>query len=219
MSDMSAVPDDPNVLLAYYDARAVSDERLCKIFMCQPSDLMEARGSEAYKAALAGQIAGQVSQATELDDTWNTVEQNSLQSLQECLPAMNDPRMLLAIAVQANKAGRRNGKLTPQASTPPEIHVPAEGGQSKVVRLRARFVEALSDPHGAQRILDRQIEIQMGDTGDLKEDLTPGEVKTILRNSIGVDPDQLAIRTHMGPDQMLGTLLDFSNITEESLPK
>jgi hypothetical protein len=77
-------------------------------------------------------------------------------------------------------------------------------------------VEALQDPNGARRILDRQFEITTSSAGDLKEDLTPQEVKGILRDSIGVDPDQLSIRVTQGPDSAIGTLLDFSRIGEES---
>jgi hypothetical protein len=215
MNDLTP-SEDPSALLAYYDARGVDDTQLCRIFSCAPGDLANARATEEYRNALAEHTTERVTRATETDDKWDTLEHSALGTLQESMMAINDPRMLLGIAVQANKAGRRRGGLTPkQSNAPAEIQVPTEAGQSKIVRLRARFVEALEDPNGARRIIDRQIEIQTGNAQDLKEDLTPQEVKGILRNSIGVDPDQLSVRTHRGPDQDLGTMLDFSRIGEE----
>jgi len=217
MGEMVPMDDDPDALLAYYDARGVDDVQLCRIFSCAPGDLANARMSDAYKAAMSETTIERVTRATDTDDRWDQLEHTALGTLQESMLAINDPRMLLGIAVQANKAGRRRGGMAPQQTgKPAEITVPQEGGQSTVVRLRARFVEALQDPNGARRILDRQFEITSSSAGDLKEDLTPQEVKGILRDAIGVDPDQLSVRVSQGPDSAIGTLLDFSRIGGES---
>ena len=203
--------DDATALLAYYDPRKVEDDQLWTIFMCTPADLAGVRESADYKQALSAETNGRTEQATSTDDLWDQIELKALGTLSETLEVSNDPRLLLGVAVQANKAARRRGGLQATQHNS-HINVPTQAGKETIVRLRTRFVEALQDPDGARRLIDRQVEITTTSQSDLREDLTPGEVKTILRDHIGVNPDDIAIRKHQGPDAMAGALLDFQFI-------
>ena len=161
-------------------------------------------------------MAAMANQAAETDDLWDTVEHQALGNLQETLDTTTDPRMLLSVASYANRAGRRrSGHAAPvgKATSRTEIDVNAQTQGTKVVRLRARFIEQLSDPNGARRIQERQIEIEAADTGDLMEELSPGVAKRLLREGIGVDTENLVLRKHSGPDADM--TLDFSSIAEE----
>ena len=212
--DVPQRPDDDDVagLLAYYDARKVPEAKLCQIFRCTAADLANARASDDYKDAVAGQTSAITDQAVEIDDRWNHLEHNSLGTLIEAMPAISDPRMLLGMAVQANKAARRNGGTVPN-SRDAVINVDAQQAGTSVVRLRTRFLEVLQDPDGAKRITERQIQVDTLQGGDLREDLSPQQVKRILRENIGVNPDEVALRKTFGPDMAIE--LDFSKIGEE----
>lgn len=213
----SGAPDDPVALLAYYDARNVLDAQLCRIFRCEAAELANVRGSEEYKDAVSEQTTARVDQAAATDDAWDALEHQALGNLQESMVAINDPKMLLGIAVQANKAGRRKGGTSPQqgAQAAGRATIDADGPQAggQVVRLRTKFVEVLQDPHGAQRITERQASLEVENGNDLREDLTPGQVKKILRENIGVNPDEISLRQSFGPDH--DVMLDFSKLAEE----
>lgn len=212
----SVQPTEVEALLAYYDAREVSPRKLRAIFRCTDAELAEAREAEGYLVALQNETAQIAGQAAETDDLWDSVEHEALGSLQESLAVTSDPRTLLSVATHANRAGRRRsggvggGKPQPGRA---EIDVNAQTQGTKVVRLRARFIEQLSDPNGARRIRDRQVEIEAADNGDLMEDLSPGVAKRLLREGIGVDTEDLVLRKHAGPDASIE--LDFSKIAEE----
>lgn len=214
--EAGAPETDPVALLAYYDARNVSDAQLCRIFRCEAAELANVRASTEYKDAVSVHVTEQVNQAASIDDLWNGLEAQSLGGLIDAMPSIADPKMLLGMAVQANKAGRRRGGLAPNSGNAAgRSIIDADGpvAGARVVRLRTTFLEVLQDPDGARRITERQANLEIMQETDLREDLTPGQVKRILREDVGVDPDQISVRQTFGPDAAL--LLDFSQIAEE----
>lgn len=214
---MSMTPDssdDPVRMLAYYDSRGVTDDKIQRIFSCSAEDLAATRETAAYKEAAGSETYEQTSQATEIDDSWNLLEQTALASLRDVVTLTADPRVLLGIAREANKAGRRNGGTTPSTNAA-DIHVPQNGaGETRVVRLRARFVDVLQEPDGTRRIMERQLEIRESSQGDMNEQLSPQQVKGILKNNIGVDTNQMHVKRHQGPDMVDGSFVDFDKIAE-----
>lgn len=214
--EAGAPETDPVALLAYYDARNVPDAQLCRIFRCEAAELANVRASAEYKDAVSVHVTEQVNQAASIDDLWNGLEAQSLGGLIDAMPSIADPKMLLGMAVQANKAGRRRGGLAPNnGNAAGRSIIDADGpiAGARVIRLRTTFLEVLQDPDGARRITERQANLEIMQETDLREDLTPGQVKRILREDVGVDPDQISVRQTFGPDAAL--LLDFSRIAEE----
>lgn len=206
--------------LAYYDARCVAEGELRRLFSCSDADLAEARGQEFYKSCLAAETKAQHDVATGLDDSWNSLEQSALSSLHEAMPAIADPRMLLGMAVQANKAGRRTGAAGNAAAQraaggrAPVIDVQQLTQGSAVVRLRTRFLERLQKDGEVERMVEREAEVRIN-SSDMHESMNPKEVKSLLRNHLGVNPDNLSVRRHQGADQMPGLELDFGHVPDE----
>lgn len=201
--------------LAYYDSRSVPDERIRRIFCCMQSDLDSVRATDLYKTERASLEQQQTDQATATDDCWDTLERTALGNLVETMDTISDERVLLGIAVQANKAGRRRGGLSPkqQNAGMSDIPVQTAQGTTKVVRLRARFLERLTSADGSEQMMDRQVEIQTETaSGDLDEVIDPRTMKALLRDKIGVDTENMHVRRHQGPDAIGGAYIDFDGL-------
>lgn len=216
MTELATIrdPNNPTEMLAYYDTRGIDEAQLLKIFGCSAEDLTNERNSDAYKEYLGREANELTEQATALDDAWNSVEQIALGSLIDAVEHTADPRMLLSAAVQANKAGRRGSSVNPNNGNT-DIVVPQNGsGETRVVRLRAKFVDVLQEPDGTKKLMERQVEVTTSGKGDLNEQLSPQRVKGILKNDIGVDTEQMHVKHHQGPDVIDGSYVDFDNIGE-----
>lgn len=204
--------------LAYYDARGVREEELRRIFNCTSSQLQSVRGDDFYKEVLAAEATSLTEQETSIDDAWNNLEASALGGLQDIVSSTNDPRALLSMAVNANKAGRRRlgGKSAGAGAT---INVDELTANTKVVRLRSRFLERLRQDGSVDRMIEREAEIRDTSSGDMREDMNPREVRDLLQSSLGVDTDNLRVRRHQGPDQLPGLEIDFSHIDPDEYPR
>ena len=214
-SDLSP-EDQVYYLLAYYTARDVPDTRLMSIFRCSAENMAEARADERYLHFYAEELAAIANTAATLDDTWDKVERTALGQLDESLAhrGVTDPRVLLGIAVKANTAQRRAGQLarTNAKHGPAIIDVNAQTSGTRVVRLRAGFVQRVSKDGGTERILTREAEIVTNDTGNLVEVVTPAAMKSIMRRHLGVDTTDMKVIVHGGADGEVS--LDFGNIED-----
>lgn len=215
MSEEVEVADeiDPAVAtLAYYDSREVPDSQIRRIFSCMQSNLDEVRLTEPYLNELAVLVEKQVAQSADIDDSWDALEQASLGGLMESMDSISDDRMLLGIAVQANKAGRRRGGNSAQHKGTNEIPVQAAAGVTKVVRLRASFLERLRSEDGSNQMLERQATIEATVQGDLDEVIDPRTMKKLLKDELGVDTEAMHVRNHQGPDANPGPYIDFDKL-------
>lgn len=222
---MSALPDPAEILteeqramrlLAYYDARSVAESDLRKVFNCTSAALEEVRKEDFYLAALAAEKQAALDVATTLDDQWDNLETRALGELSDLVAATADPRMLLGMAVQANKAARRAGATQPRHASAARhgnttIDVDALTDSTRVVRLRTRFLERLSQDGSVERMLEREAELRTS-TASMQEDLSPSEVKALLRASLGVDTDNLRVKRHGGADALPGVEIDFGQL-------
>ena len=121
---------------------------------------------------------------------------------------------MLGIAVKANTAQRRAGQLarTNAKHGPAIIDVNAQTSGTRVVRLRAGFVQRVSKDGGTERILTREAEIVTSDTGNLVEVVTPAAMKSVMRRHLGVDTTDMKVIVHGGADGEVS--LDFGNIED-----
>lgn len=174
-------------LLAYYDVRGVGDAKLRAMFRCAAEDLENARASEEYKDAYAAEISAFETMRAEIDDSWDALEKSALGNLVEAAAASSDPRFLLGAAVSANKANRRNLASAPASAKPVIDVTPPQGQATTVIRMRTRFLEELQDAKSARRIAEREMEISVTNQSNLKEDMSPQEVKSLLQRALGVD--------------------------------
>lgn len=203
-------------LLAYYDARGVKDDQLCKIFRCTAADLLEARTGEDYEAYLGAEVQSLEANSTAADDSWDALEVQALANMREQMHTISDPRMLLGIAVKANQAGRRRfNHAAPgtKAAGGAVIDVNAGVGQEKVVRLRTRFLARLQQEDGTQVLIERQQEVTATAQGDLEENLTPKDVQRMLSSSLGVTTAELRSINRFGVPDSLD--LDFTDYEAE----
>lgn len=218
MSNVARRDGEPNQiyqLLAYYDARQVPDGKLVQIFRCTAEQLAEARTNEEYQEFLQSETAQIVNQNAELDDAWDSVEKKAVSSLNEIVDGLADPRTLLGIAVRANTAQRRAGVMAKaqQRFGAPVIDATAGSGGTRVVRMRTRFLERLQKPDGTDHLVERETEIVASDQGDLNEVISPGRMKSLMRNTLGVDPTDMAIVQRHGADAEI--TLNFDDLLED----
>ena len=227
--DRNAAPMDPEeqatMMLAYYDVREVSDIQLSRIFNCTVGALAEVRKTDQYGNHLQSFQAEIVERETTLDDGWDDLERKALGSLQETVEAVGDPRMLLAMAKTANIAQRRGGTMSKiqQRKGSSVIDVDKQAGPTKIVRLRTKFLEIMQSDTGAQRMVEREVEITktvVGNSSDVNEDLKPSEVKHLLQHSLGVDASAVRVSNRFGPDvDILADglpMIDFSTFDVEN---
>lgn len=201
-------------MLAYYDVRGVSNEKLKVIFRCTVADLDNARLSEEYQDSLSAEEAQFQSARAELDDNWDHLERKTLGALIDSVDTSSDPRFLLGAAVQANKAARRNKN---SASTPEKSIIdvtPASGARVTVVRLRSSFLQVMQDEKGARAIARREAEIVTSNTENLREDMTPREVQALLRDSLGIDPTDVTEINRSGNTEDMTFDFDYQNQSE-----
>ena len=201
--------------LAYYDARGVDENQLRRIFRCTSADLEEVRKDQFYLDVLSAETVANADRAADIDDRWDTLEQQALVNLTEMMPSMMDPRTLLSAAVRANQAGRRRAGQKAPGSGSATINVDALTSDTKVVRIRSRFLQRLTSEGGMEQIVEREATIQADGGGDMTEAMTPREVKALLENSLGVDTDNLRAKRHQGPDEIPGIEIDFGSISLE----
>ena len=201
-------------LLAYYDARRVPAQKLRKIFNCPEEALNNARATDDYKSFAAAEEARIEEQARNSDELWNDLEARALGDLSDAMDSIADPKTLLGIAVQANKANRRaNGfgqqKLDARAAI---IDVNAQAGPTRVVRLRTRFAEMLMDDESTGRLMRRETEVTAEFSGAAVDHMDPATVKALMRNSLGVEPDKQHAQRKMVSDADFAELgnIDFS---------
>lgn len=213
MNDMAAIKTDEQKAieqLAGYDARGVQERELRRIFNCTSVQLSSVRESDYYKETLAVITDQLTAQETSIDDAWNNLEASALTGLQDVMETTADPRVLLSAAVSANKATRRRGAMrNAQGSV---IDVDKLVDSTKVVRLRSRFLEQLSQEGNIERMIEREVEIRASSRESLREDMSPKEVRDLLESSLGVDTANLRIKRHQGADQLPGIELDFSKL-------
>ena len=209
-------------LLAYYDARGVDGRKLRQIFQCSDEALANARLGEDYQGFIAAEQARIEDESKETDDLWDRLERRSLGDLHDAMDHIADPKTLLGIAVQANKASRRAGNLAAQQrkNYDATINTDQLAGPTKVVRLRTRFAEMLESESGQRRLVERTEEITEFTAGSINENMDPALVKGLLKNSLGIDTSQLKVARTMGPDELAGdgTYVDFGSIME-ALPE
>lgn len=190
--------------LAYYDARNVPDDKVRIIFQCTQSELEGARSQDFYKDCLQIETEVQQQKAAEVDDLWDDVEKQALGDLKDSLMVSSDPRLALAAAQAANKAGRRRtgGAAIGQERATIDANGP-QLGTTRVIRLRTSFMERLTSDTGQEQLVERQMEVEASTRENINEEIDPRTMKDLLRNKIGVDPTDLAKKSHFGPDAML----------------
>ena len=215
MNDALSPEQQVAKLLAYYDARQTGDATLCKIFRAQVSDLMEARKDPFYEEMLAEETAMLTAQTAQIDDRWAHLENRALGDLSDAMDSVADPRMLLGIAVQANKARnttRQMQRQTNQLGHNGDINVDklTEGGQ--IIRIRTKMAERLTADGGIERMVDREVEVRRDNSASLDEALDPTSVKALLKTALGVDTTSLKVAQRFGPSA--GYDLDLSAIGE-----
>ncbi len=220
-------------MLAYYDVREVPDTQLMQIFNCGAADLAQVRQSEQYKEMLAVEQGHVVETNTAIDDGWDDVEKRALGGMVDALDSIADPRMLLAMAKTANTATRRGGILAKrQVKGGSIIDTAALAGETRVVRLKSRFVEMMQSETGVARMIEREVTVTSTSgagpnakhdrLGSLDEALKPSEVKHLLRTALEVDPNEIVVSNRFGPeiDSAAGDLsfIDFATFGEEIPP-
>jgi hypothetical protein len=191
---------DPVKMLAWYDVKGVEDAQLARIFKCSVGDLAEVRGGDEYKDHLQEETQLAISQAMDTDDQWNLLENRALGTLTDSVDSIVDPRLLLGIAVQANKASRRGGQINPQDQKSKAIAVDTLTGHTGVVRLRTRFMERLASDAGVTRIIERQVEITQSSLLAHNDSMGPSEVRNLLNTHLGIDTSNLEASKRFGPD-------------------
>lgn len=174
-------------LLAYYDVRGVAGNKLVAMFRCSLEDLENARQSEEYKEFLAEEHGNFEATRATLDDSWDAIEKAALGNLVDSMATTSDPRFLLAAAVQANKANRRNMNAGTGGDRKVIDVTPPAGQQTTVIRMRTRFLEIMQDENASKRVAARETEIVMANKQNLREDMSPREVQQLMRDSLGVD--------------------------------
>lgn len=207
------------MLMAYYDARKVSASKLRQIFRCTDEDLNNVRLDERYQAFIQAEELRLEEQARDIDEKWNNIEQLALGGLSEAVESIADPRTLLGIAIQANKAQRRAGPLsgpTRGAHHQNTIDPEALAGPSRVVRLRTRFIEQLQRKDGTSQLIEREIEVT--DTRDIDDAMNPAQVKSLLKTALGVDTTDMKMVYRSGPDSLVlkeaHSMIDFNNVSD-----
>ena len=223
-------------MLAYYDVREVPDTQLMQIFNCGAADLAQVRQTDQYKSMLQVEQGHVTETNAAIDDGWDDVEKRALGGLVDALDSIADPRMLLAMAKTANQASRRSGLLAKrQTKGGAIIDTAALAGETRVVRLKSRFVEMMQSQTGVARMVEREVTITsttghssgLGNNkpdglGSLDEALKPSEVKHLLRTALEVNPDEVIVSNRFGPEIDLPgadlSFIDFSTFDEEIPP-
>lgn len=199
--------------LAYYDARGVREEDLRRIFNCTSAQLGEVRKEAYYREILAVETNALTERETSLDDSWDVLEGKALGALNETIDSIGDPRLMLAAAKHANSAARRRlGGRSPGNAGSAVINVDELTSNSKVVRLRTRFLERIQTDGQIDRMVERETEVRTQNSGDMREDMSPTEVRDLLESALGVDTANLRAKRHQGPDLLPGIEIDFGNL-------
>lgn len=194
MSENRKINDDETSvleMLAYYDVRGVSDVKLLAIFRCTAEDLSDARKTAEYSEAFSAETSRFEANRAGLDDSWDQLEQRSLGALIESVDLSNDPRLMLNAAMAANKANRRSAASSTELARRAIDVTPPPGSRTTVVRMRASFVDMLQENGGARRMIEREAEISISNTENMREDMSPREVQAMLKSAIGVDPNDM----------------------------
>jgi hypothetical protein len=213
MHDAPLTPEQQvSKMLAYYDARQTADAKLCQIFRAEVSDLISARQDPFYQEMLAEETAMLVAQSAEIEDRWAHLENRALGDLSDAMDSVADPRMLLGIAVQANKARNTTRQTQRQQVAPGSIDVDQLTSGGQIIRIRTRMAERLSADGGVDRMIDREVEIRRDNSASLDEALDPTSVKSLLKSALGVDTTSLKVVQRFGPSA--GYDLDLSAIGE-----
>lgn len=178
-------------LLAYYDVRGVGDQKLLSIFRCSMEDLAGARKSEEYTEAHSKEIAKFEATRATLDDTWDEAERRALGNLVDSLDHTSDPRMLLNVAMAANKASRRNVAAMPENQRRIIDVTPPPGATTTVVQLRSRFLAVLQDDAKVRQAVAREVHISVTNHSNVHEDMTPREVQALMKGALGIDPQDM----------------------------
>ncbi len=216
-------------MLAYYDVREVPDAQLMQIFNCAAADLAQVRHTEQYREMVQVEQGHIVQTNTAIDDGWDDVEKRALGGLVDSLDSIADPRMLLAMAKSANQASRRGGILAKQqAKSGAIIDTAALAGETRVVRLKSRFVEMMQSETGVARMVEREITVTSSSgggsgpnarrdhIGSLDEALKPSEVKHLLKSALNVDPNEIVVSNRFGPETGVDlSFIDFSTFDAE----
>ena len=210
MNDVLSPEQQAMKLLAYYDARHANDLTLCKIFRTTAAELANARKDEFYTEMLAEETAMLVAQNEQIGDRWAYLENRALGDLSDAMDTVADPRMLLGIAVQANKARATARLAQRQASPNGQIDVDNLTNGGQIIRIRTRMAERLNADGGVDRMIDREVEVRKDTSASLDEALDPTAVKQLLKTALGVDTNSLKMTQRFGPDQ--GFDLDLSAI-------
>jgi hypothetical protein len=205
-------------LLAYYDARRVPDTKLVAIFRTTAADLTEVRQDEEYKQFLADELGALEAQAAETDDSWDALERQAVSDLRATMDSLADPRMLLGIAVQANKATRKNavqrGLAQPGVKNGQPVDVGALTGPSKVIRIRTNIMQKLTQANGASMMVERQVEVTQQANGTVDEALSPSDVKELLQSALNINTGQMRILNRFGSITQTVEGLDFTNLED-----
>lgn len=210
MNDVLSPEQQAMKLLAYYDARHANDLTLCKIFRTTAAELANARQDEFYAEMLAEETAMLVAQNEQIGDRWAYLENRALGDLSDAMDSVADPRMLLGIAVQANKARATARLAQRQATTGGQIDVDNLTNGGQIIRIRTKMAERLNADGGVERMIDREVEVRKDTSASLDEALDPTAVKQLLKSALGVDTNSLKMTQRFGPDQ--GFDLDLSAI-------
>ena len=195
-------PEDEQAyrLLAYYDARQVSDLQLCRIFSATAANLANARQHPKYAEFLAEETAKIEEISARITDRWAHLEDRALGDLSDAMDGIADPRMLLGIAVQANKA-RATAKTAARAQQQGSIiDLDSSNSPGHIIRIRTGIADKISKDGGITRMIARELEIRQTSGMSINEGMDPTGVKTLLKTALGIDTGTMHTAKQFGPD-------------------
>ena len=195
-------------LLAYYDAREVSDMQLCRIFSATAADIVNARQHPKYAEFLAEETAKIEEISARITDRWANLEDRALGDLSDAMDSIADPRMLLGIAVQANKA-RATARTAARAQQKGSmIDLDSGNAPGPVIRIRTGIADKISKDGGITRMIEREMVIRQSSGMSINEAMDPTGVKTLLKTALGIDTGTMHTVKQFGPD----ISIDFSGL-------
>lgn len=145
--------DDLHLAIAKHEIQGVEKGALCEIFACSQAEIQQVLDDPAYgdvKKCVALELA---KFSGDTDISWDSLEHSALTKLHKSTQFVTDPEFFLRVAALANKAQRRNRHQQV------DVLSPVAAGTRVQLTLTERFVEKLKGTSGAERTVERKIDI------------------------------------------------------------